>query len=109
MLLLSGLKAPPAPPHCTALLTPTPTAGTSGCVSLSDGSLLVPEIEVSFTLGQSLDSENKIQLEWGAMVGAQARSEAGATGWGGGVLPDHPIPSTVENLVARMAYQRDQV
>ena len=68
--------------------------GTSGSVSLSDGLIAMPEMEVSFTLGQSLDETFKIQLETG---------HDGV----GGVLPvgSHQIPSTVKNLNMAFKWQ----
>ena len=63
--------------------------GTSGSVSLSDGKLLLPEIRVAFTMGQSLDEQMQIQLE----SGKQGK---------GGVFPDASgrIERSVENLHA---------
>ena len=61
--------------------------GSSGSVSLSDGNLLLPGVQINYTQGQSWDKEYQVQLE------------AGANGQGG-VLPDTPIPRTTANLHA---------
>ena len=66
--------------------------GTSGSVSLSDGEITLPELDVSFTMGQSCDVNGNIQIE------------AGADGVGG-ISPDTTIPRTVPNLHAWSRWQ----
>ena len=70
--------------------------GTSGSVSCSNGEMLMPHLELSFTLGQSLDEEKNIQLE------ANAQQQ-------GGVLPDAPIPRSVANIHGAMQWQLNQL